>query len=626
MNSVLMAAGGLLIGLYSAQRLIWLAPSRLGWIFYLANVVGEVGPKRLGLKREATEILLVLIGLGLLVLGGLSVGTVALIAVLALGLTLHAQQLERRLLDAVWTRQDQMGASPVNPEATRGLAAGYPSPSFHPELTVNLIGPFVARHPDFSLGRLTKGRVFQIELIVGNHTIIPTQTALRLTVQPPAGLRLTGDAIVLLPALSPGRVHRKSLEFTACQSSGSFQLAFKIEWGHLSWSSRIKGDGILEQAAPIRSAAITRYPGACRSAFAWRGDMDLYDTTTLQTIEGLAVTLGLAARYRMPQSLYLSSRLALDEPEAARWAAHYGIDRGSQNIPRFIAWVREHVELRSSAGYPFESAKPYLLELGNHGHLHYGTDTAGAAENGWTARARMGAGRYPWLGEETGSLAEQRDNALAMRRLSEKLFGYTPRSWAMPDRTRDTYTPAAMEAAGCEVLSDSDVRTRDNVLRQPPPHFAPGTKRAVELTKRYPGDPEHILHYWMNLFWIHRAHRLGIPVIFMCHQHMRLFDHWACARLTEALLRYLLHRFHGDLWINTVYGIGVYWRDVLSEQKLVRCERVDNDSFRISNPTDLEYARLPIDLRFEDGSITTFLVDAPARSDFIVDISGRVRS
>lgn len=112
----------------------------------------------------------------------------------------------------------------------------------------------------------------------------------------------------------------------------------------------------------------------------------------------------------------------------------------------------------------------------------------------------------------------------------------------------------------------------------------------------------------------------------MCHQHMKLFEGWACARLTEAILRYLLHRFHGDLWINTVYGIGVYWRDVLSEQKLVRCELVDKDSFRISNPTDLEYARLPIDLRFEDGSTATILVDAPAQSDCIVDIRGGVRS
>ncbi len=83
----------------------------------------------------------------------------------------------------------------------------------------------------------------------------------------------------------------------------------------------------------------------------------------------------------------------------------------------------------------------------------------------------MGAGNYPWLGEDRSSLAEQRDNAIEARRWCEKAFDYTPKSWAMPDRTRDEHTPAAMEAAGCEVLSDSDIRTVHNVLLQPPPHF-----------------------------------------------------------------------------------------------------------------------------------------------------------
>src|SRR5439155_951090 len=99
------------------------------------------------------------------------------------------------------------------------------------------------------------------------------------------------------------------------------------------------------------------------------------------------------------------------------------------------------------SAYPFKAAKRFQMELGNHGHLHYGTDTAGAAENGWKPKARMGAGIYPWLGEERSSFSEQRDNALETRRLFEKHFEFTPKSWAMPNRTNDRFTAAAMEAA-----------------------------------------------------------------------------------------------------------------------------------------------------------------------------------
>ena len=72
-----------------------------------------------------------------------------------------------------------------------------------------------------------------------------------------------------------------------------------------------------------------RYPGGRRCAFAWRGDMDLYDTLTRQSIEGLEVTLGLAARYAFPQTMCLSTRLAFDEAAAQAWAAHDGRDHGA---------------------------------------------------------------------------------------------------------------------------------------------------------------------------------------------------------------------------------------------------------------------------------------------------------
>lgn len=184
----------------------------------------------------------------------------------------------------------------------------------------------------------------------------------------------------------------------------------------------------------------------------------------------------------------------------------------------------------------------------------------------------------------------------------------------MPDRTRDAETPRAMEAAGCDVLSDSDVRAIENVLLQPPPHHPPGT-RAVELTKRYPGDPLNVYHVAMNVFWFHRAHRLGIPVVFMCHQHLRAYESRSCAVYTEYLLRYVLERFNGDLHVNTVYGIGKYWREVLSPETRTVTVRVDGDEVIVTNGSDQDFDAVPVDLVAGDGRRFTRLVSLAAGSE-----------
>jgi len=617
---VAVIAGCCALGLFVLQRLFWIAPTRAGWLFYLANIVGEICPKRLGLQRELLEPFVALTGIVLLTIGGTPSLVVAVVIILLLSLVALLQRQERKFLVAVWVRQDRFGPIPAEPGLLRGLARGYPSPSTHPELTVTLIGPFVTRRPHLDLGTLVIGRRVELEVLVGNHALTPTQTAIRLNFEAPPCLHVDGGVERLLSPLVPGQVHRVSVTLKPTDASPQSWLLVQVMWGNTICTHRIRIQHVASQSYQVRDAAIRRYPGACRSAFAWRGDMDLYDTSTLQSIEGLEVTFGLAARYRIPQTMYLSTRLSLDETVARGWAQHYGIDRGAGEIPRFIQWMRERVKLCHRADYPFESDKPYLVELGNHGHLHFGTDTAAAEENGWRPHARMGAGDYPWLGRERGSFAEQRDNALEARRWCEKLFGFTPRSWAMPDRTCDNNTAAAMEAAGCEVLSDSDVRTRDNVLFQPRPHFAPGSE-AVELTKRYPGDPQHLLHYWMNLFWVYRAHRLGIPVVFMCHQHMRQFDGWACTRFTEGVLRHVLHDFSGDLWINTVYGIGVYWRDVLSERRTVELS-LDEGVVTVRSRATLAHLRVPVDLELVDGGHATVLVDLEPGSQVRLDARG----
>jgi hypothetical protein len=611
--------GVLMIAPVVAIRLLFLASSRLGWFVYGANVLSEFFVKKVGLNRFRVEAAAAFVGVLLLGAGiGVSAGFVAALSLVLLDF--FVRRSERRMLTTAWTTTDQIGPLPTSADATRGLAKGYPTPSVHPELTINLAGPFVARLPHYRLGTLVVGRRIKVEILLGNHTIVPTQSAIRAKLSTTANIRLDGESEILIPVVSAGECRRVPVTWTAAEPGGRQALEIVVEWGNRERVFLLDVDRcITAETAVVADVSMTRYPGGCRSAFAWRGDMDLYDTSTLQSLEGLQVTLDLAARYRMPQTMYLSTRLALDEAAARSWGDHYGVDRGAGEIPRFVDWVRDRVELVHRASYPYESAKPYLLEIGNHGHLHYGTDTAAAAENNWKARAKIGAGTYPWVGEDRSSFGEQRDNAIEARRWCEELFGYTPKSWAMPDRTRDEHTARAMEAAGCEVLSDSDIRTIHNVLFQPPPHFPPGCG-AVELTKRYPGDPEHIFHVFMNSFWMHRAHRLGIPVIFMSHQHMRQFEGTACSRFTEAVLRHALTGFNGDLWIDTVYGIGVYWRDVLSaEARKVRADLEDGRVFLV-NGGELAFSSVPVDVRFAGGGVATYLVDAIAGSRVEVPI------
>lgn len=593
-------------------RLLFLAPTRLGWINYAGNLVGEVFFKKIGCRRVWAEPGMASVGCLCLAAAGLPAVGVMTVVLFLLLLELYARLAERQMLTAPYTHLDPIGLRRGESAAARGLGVGYPAPSTHPDLTINVVAPFVERVPAYRLGTLIVGREFEMRLVIGNHTRVPTQTGIRVRVRAPEALVCEQGFGEAVPRLEPGAVHELRQRWKVQSSTGAGTIFFEIAWGHRSHRINVGFDDCATPAGvTVTQARITRYPGACRSAFAWRGDMDLYDESTLQSIEGLEVAFGLAARYRMPQTMYLSTRLSLDERAATEWAAHYGCDRGARRIPQFIAWMEKNVDLRHQATYPFHSAKRFVVELGNHGHLHFGTDTAGARENRWQAGAKMGAGVYPWQGEDRSSFGEQRDNALAARRVIEPLFGFSPKSWAMPNRTNDGSTAAAMEAAGCEVLSGSDVRPRQNVLLLPPPHYS-RTTSAVELTSRYPGDPQHVFHLAMVTFWMHAAHRRGVPMIFMCHQHMRQFDGDACTRFTESLLRRALTRFGGDLHVNTVFGVGKYWREALGPRTRRIVARVEGDHLIVENGSDVDFSDVPVDLTIADGRRFTELVHLPA--------------
>lgn len=276
--------------------------------------------------------------------------------------------------------------------------------------------------------------------------------------------------------------------------------------------------------------------------------------------------------------------------------------------------------MRHAAAFPARgNGKPYLLELGNHGHLHYDTAAAAAPENGWKSHAKMGAGRYPWMGADASSFGEQRDNVLEAARWFRRLLDFTPRSWAKPGRCNDADTARAAEAAGCEVLSGSDIRARDNVLFQPPPHH-PGGTEAAELTSRYPPDPQHVHHFAMLRFWLHRSRRLGRPMVFMCHQHMRQWEGRACARFAEHLLRSVLADFQGEFCVDTLFGVGKYWREVLSPRTRRLTVALEGRRLRIENRGDADFERVPVDLELANGGRSTVLVSARSGQTVELDL------
>lgn len=582
-------------------RLWGLAPTRGGWLYYLANVVWETLEKRLKRSRFLFESGAVFLGLLLLLLAGHDSARVALVLSAFLGLELLFRKKEREILTGVPLELDEQGlsASSVNGDAS---GVRYPAPCVHPQLTVTVSGPFVSRKPCATLGLLPEGVSFALEVTVGNHTPAPTQGPVRVNLEYPDHWQCEQPVSLELGRLASGACERIVWKFTpGAGPEGSCRL--RVCAGKWEGEQQI-GYGACRRMREEEwnSARITRWPGARRSAFAWRGDMDVYDSSSFQSIRGLKAALELARQYGITQTMVTSTRLTLDEASAKAWAAHYGVDRDAGDIPVFADWLKREAHLCHRNPYPAKTeGKSYTLEIGNHGHLHYDTDASGDPGNNWRQGVKPGEGNYSWTGNDKSSFGEQKDNILEATRWFERMLNYTPRTWAKPGRGNDRDTPRAVEAAGIRVASGSDIRPRDNVLRQPPPHHPSGTS-IVELTARYPSDPRHAHHAWMQVFWMHRAWRKGIPMVYMCHQHMRQFEGHACTRITEFLLRRVLESFNGDFFVDTLYGLGTYWLDVLNPDTRKVHVRIENGTLFIENQSDESYQDLPIDITLKNIS------------------------
>ncbi|MBD3331771.1 hypothetical protein GF356_02880 [candidate division GN15 bacterium] len=317
--------------------------------------------------------------------------------------------------------------------------------------------------------------------------------------------------------------------------------------------------------------------------------------------------------------MFLSGRLSLVEAEHHAFCDHFGWDRKSNEIEGFIGFLRDEVDLTAMLEFPMQSERDLAMEIGNHMYLHLGTHVAADPGNGWKSHAWIGEGDYPWHHGEVGdSFTEQRDNAIKNADVIRNLLGVEVTSWGVPGRVYDENTSRAVEAAGIEVGTDTNASAFTNVLRLVPPHHPKGCDRLVEITKKYPGDPNNAYKLAMLKYWLHAARRAGGTFLFMAHHHLLLYEGWGCYHITEEFFRHVLADCDGDFYVATVTALGRYWRDVLSPKTRVIELNVDQGRVVARNTGDRDLEGLPVEIEFSDGGSLMVLASVKAGHEVVV--------
>ena len=497
-------------------------------------------------------------------------------------------------------------------------------PAPNPRLITILQGPVWERGKIYDLGDWPQGHCADYKLLILNPTVLRASFPLKIQ------LNGAHNAIAFEQSFEssqraplPGEYVLAPFRLTATALSNSpTEIHVKVGVGGYEIKQTLRVKSVFDSAQnPVQSVDINRWKGGARAGFAWRGDMDMYDPTTFQSVEGLRHTLEVCRRYRVASSMYLSGRLSLVKEEHERFCKHLGVDRHTDGIDDFIRFMKEEVSIAPILDFPYSTERPFAMELGNHMYLHYDTHAAMDPGNNWKNMAKAGEGRYPWQTEETGSLAEQRDNARHNTRIIEETLGVTPSSWAVPGRGFDAYTSRAVEAAGFEVGSDTNASAWVNVLKLPPPHHPKGTKHLVEMTKKYPGDPDNAYKVAMLKYWIYLARKRRQTFVFMAHQHLLRYEGIAGTHCAEAILRHILADCKGNFYVTTVYGLGWYWERVLCpEHRRVSVEIKDAHTITVHNNGDDALDGIPVEVAFSNGGNLLVLADLPVNGSVDIDL------
>jgi len=590
-------------GVFLLSKCFFLAPFRAGWLMLLANVVYETLEIKLHFRRERLDALLWLVATGGAGcwLGGAGA---AVVAVVLGGAWVWALRVELR-----W-RAD----APARQQAD--CAGRVPLPI--PRLIVTLRGPVLRRgRRTYRAGVLPEGWSQPYELLILNPGIVRPQLPLRIELATASTrVRIEAGKQSEWPCPEPGQVVAIPFALRGERAGRGGDVRLRVAHGDWTWTRRLRVAAVPARGAQrVRNAAIRRWKYGARAGFVWRGDNDLYDPATFQSAAGLRLALGLAARFRMPTTVMLSSRLSLHPDEHAAFCQHFGWDRHSEEIPDFIRFWREEVDVAVEQEFPTRTERPLAAEIGNHAHLHWGTHAAADPGNDWTSHARVGQGRYPWLQEHPcDSFAEQRDNILACTRSFAENLGVRPTCYTPPSDMFDASTARAVEAAGIEVGTETDATKWQKLLTFPAEHHPAGCARLVELTRMLPRDPTNAPQIAMLMFWLGFARRHGRALVFLAHHHLLAYQSNACFNLVAAWLRHVLADAEGDVHPATLTALGRYWRDVLSERTRTVQVRIAGDAVEVQNVGDRALAGLPLEIDFGGGRRCLRLIDVPAQA------------
>ena len=588
---------------------LFLAPCAVGRAMLLANLVYEVAERKLRMERmELDALLWVALVAGVGVWAG---GWAAAAAAVLLGLA----WIGYLRADAEW----KAGRLARQSAETAGRV---PLPI--PRLVVLIRGPVLERgRGEDDLGDWPERWEDRFEIVVLNPSPVPAQLPVEIHVaSSTVQLEVAGTVGGELPPPASGEIVSMKFGLRAAGSGPGGEVRVHVQHGDFHYRRTLRVRSIVPRSQiSVKRAEIRRWKGGARGAFVWRGDQDLYDPATFQSAEGLRHVLGMARRFRMPNSLMLSARLSLVPEEHKAFCERFGWDRKTGEIPAFIRFLRDDVDKALEQEWPVATAKPFAAEIGNHFYLHYGTHAAAAEGNGWKSHAGIGAGHYSWFSRNPmDSFLEQRDNAVKGSQVLKEAIGAAPASFTIPSDVFDGDTARAMEAAGLEVGSETDTPKWEKLLHLAPPHHPAGCERFVELPRMHPRDPENAGQVAMLKYWVGAARRSGRALVFLAHHHLMRYRGNESAALVEEFLRHVLADQQGDLYVGTLTAVGRYWRDVLSPR--TRCVQATTAGNRVSvaNAGSRPLTSLPLEINLGGGKRHLRLVDVPADATIAVEV------
>ena len=382
-----------------------------------------------------------------------------------------------------------------------------------------------------------------------------------------------------------------------------------------------------EEHPPVR-CGIYRWRYGLPAASAWRADIDGFDN--LSNEGTLQTAFDLSGLFRIPPSLFISSRLTLDFEEWFRWVQKFPEKmNGEVSRSRFESWLRflGQIKACNDLEYPLLDQVWPCAQVGNHMYYHYwspyGYDAS--QDTSWRRNVAPGEYHHGWQTSEDGgedALGEIVDNIRLNNLKLKAFFGVEPTTWSAPGNKSHPLYPRALSQAGL-VGSSEAVERRSLLGRNIAPYrpdlgvcmpYHPEGSRIVETgahTRRFdPFTPTQLLSLKRAL---RRAPRSGSQVTYLWHPHLRqyspFFGRVDSTKCFPEFLRFLVQDLGSKCWLTTHHNIAQYWESVLCpEHKAVRTS-VAKGAASVQNTSGAALRGLPVDVECVGGKRACFLVD-----------------